>query len=166
MKVGMNWINIVRTEDYMLNRRRLNDQAVPGIVLTQMFLNVWKYSNVRARSLDRVRVPKKVVLKKEKDAGGFRRVFQIVNIITAKGHKECLHERVHFTEHTLLHQYKVLPVPFSNHSCHTRSVSDWCAHYGILDRYYVLQGGGMSIPTWATAVRKLYLQWAHHAGVQ
>lgn len=110
-----------------------------------MFLNVRKYSNVRAWSLSRVRVAKKVVLKKEKDAGGFRRVFQIVYIIATKGDKECLHERVHFTEHTLLHQYKVLPVPFSDHSCHPRSISHWCTHYGILDRYYVLQGAGMSI---------------------
>ena len=37
--------------------------------------------------LTEIRAPKKIVLKKEIDAGGFRRVFQIAYIVTAKGHK-------------------------------------------------------------------------------
>ena len=99
--------------------------------------------NYRLGFLKGIRVPKKVVLKK-KDAGSFWREFQICVHSNSQRPQIVLAREFDFTEHTLLHQYEVLSVSFSDHSCHPRSISYCCTYHGVLNRHYVLQEERMS----------------------
>ena len=101
MKVYMNWMNVVRSENYAKNQVK-------------------------------------------KDAGIFWRAFQICLHSNSQSPQIVLSREFDFTKHTLLHQYEVLSVSFSNHSCHRRNILlhlSWHPRQTL----YVLQGGGMSI---------------------